>query len=81
MFDRPMGQVLKSMPVADEIRLALERQEGLPGHVLSCVQAYERGEWEKVRHSILRQQEPLGEVYVEAVDWADEVSTELAEAG
>jgi EAL and modified HD-GYP domain-containing signal transduction protein len=81
MFDQPMGRVLKTMPVADEIRLALERQEGLSGHVLSCVQAYERGEWERVRHSILRQQEPLGEVYVEAVDWADEVSAELAAAG
>jgi len=81
LFDRPMGELLKSMPVADEVRLALTGKDGLQGHVLDCVLAWERGEWEKVRHSILRAQEPLGEVYVEAVDWADAVSAELAAAG
>ncbi len=77
LYSSPMGDILDKLPLPDDIVDALTLGTGEMGLVLSCVKAYEEGEWMELKHlqldpSIIR------ECYLESIDWANQFSPMIA---
>jgi EAL and modified HD-GYP domain-containing signal transduction protein len=70
--DRPMPDILLTLPLADEIVEALLAHEGMLGAALRCVLAYERGDWETVQN-LGCPRDLLVKTYLEALRWATEM--------
>jgi len=68
LLDRPMEEVLDTLPFSDEIRDALVRHEGDKGELLERVMSYERGEFPDDPGAAVS----LPEAYADAVPWARE---------
>ncbi|HUT62317.1 MAG TPA: HDOD domain-containing protein [Anaerolineae bacterium] len=76
LLDMPMNEILKTLPLSDEISAALLRHEGPLGAVLHCVLAYERGEWEETWLPDIERGMILN-AFLESLDWATTVSSLL----
>jgi EAL and modified HD-GYP domain-containing signal transduction protein len=70
LTDAPMERAVEGLPLGDEIRAALLTQEGPAGSVLSCVLAYEAGDWPRVEHLSVAP-DVLRAAYLDAIAWAD----------
>lgn len=70
MLNLPMSRVIDRLPLAPEISGALLKGEGELGAALSCVLAYERGDWERARFGKVSR-EGVREAFLEAVDWVE----------
>ncbi|HBP87215.1 MAG TPA: HDOD domain-containing protein [Nitrospirales bacterium] len=71
-FDCEMKQLIADLPLSSEIRLALTDRQGRLGEILTCVMAYERGDWDQIEGSrfaphVLRQE------YFLSAEWANDV--------
>jgi EAL and modified HD-GYP domain-containing signal transduction protein len=68
VFRMPMDQVVKELPLADEVKDALLHRTGPAGEILQSVIAYEQGEFlaPTLRASLLAN----SAAYREALDWA-----------
>jgi EAL and modified HD-GYP domain-containing signal transduction protein len=75
-IDRPMPDILPTLPLADEIVEALLAHEGMLGATLRCVLAYEQGDWEVVQH-LGCPRDLLVKTYLEALMWATEMRLTL----
>jgi EAL and modified HD-GYP domain-containing signal transduction protein len=71
-MDRPMLDILPTLPLADEIVEALLAHVGMLGAILSGVLAYERGDWEAVQN-LGCPSDLLVKTYLEALMWANEM--------
>jgi EAL and modified HD-GYP domain-containing signal transduction protein len=80
LTDTPMEQVIRGLPLADDIRDALIARRGPCGEVLACVIAYERGEWAEV-DALGLATDTIRSAYLDALAWADETSQALHGAG
>jgi EAL and modified HD-GYP domain-containing signal transduction protein len=69
VFDRPMEQLLKHLPLTEEVNCALTQRQGLPGQALRCVEAHERGNWDFIQ-GIDFDKNLCADAYLEALDWA-----------
>ena len=76
LMDNSMEEILTQLPLADHIADALLHHRGPHGKTLSCVLAYERGEWEHVHCETLSTTE-IRDAYLSAVHWASEISQTL----
>jgi EAL and modified HD-GYP domain-containing signal transduction protein len=76
LMDSSMEDVLKSLPLSDDLAVALLRYEGLLGSVLACVLAYERGCWQTVACPGLNSA-AITEAYLHAITWATKTSATL----
>ena len=74
MMDRPMEQLLRVLPLSDDVKAALERHQGALGELLARVLDYEQGRWERLNES---DSGPFRAAYLEAVAWADSSSQAL----
>jgi EAL and modified HD-GYP domain-containing signal transduction protein len=72
LLDRPMEEVLETLPLSDEVKGVLLRHEGQRGRVLSTVLRYEQGHFPAGG-------EPgeLAEAYLAALRWADDAGSWL----
>lgn len=73
LLGQPMENVLERLPVNQDVRSALLRNEGPHAPVLALVQAYEAGDWEYVDR--MQELSSLGDIdigvtYGESTDWA-----------
>jgi EAL and modified HD-GYP domain-containing signal transduction protein len=75
MFDRPMEEILKSIPLAEEIAHALLTQEGPVGDILRWVLAYEAGNWDQLDCTL--DARTLRNAYLDSVGWTEKTSREL----
>ena len=66
----PMGEVLKELPLSEDLVHALLTRQGLLGKVLHEVVAYERGAWEPIAFRGIKP-EVIQAIYVEAIEWAE----------
>jgi c-di-GMP-related signal transduction protein len=72
---RPMAEVLRDLPLADDVKLALLGNRNRLRDVLNCLVAYEQAEWETFALYAAKLKVPEGEaarLYGEAVVWAGE---------
>lgn len=79
LMDRPLAHLLDDLPLADEIRLAVLEHAGPLGRILAAVLALEHGEFESDALASL-DAKPAPGAYLEAVDWANEVVSEMQAA-
>ncbi|HET8672950.1 MAG TPA: HDOD domain-containing protein [Thermoleophilaceae bacterium] len=79
LLDSPMDVVLASLPLADEIKEALQHQLGQKGLVLKAVVNYENARFEDLR-AIAPPGTSAQEIYAASIAWAREAGLEL-EAG
>jgi len=47
VVDRPMTEVLKLLPLVDDVKNAIVHRTGPMGAVLNCVEAYEQCDWDR----------------------------------
>jgi len=80
LTDTPMEQVIRGLPLADEIRDALIHRDGPCGEVLAGVIAYEQADWAKV-DALGLATDTIRSAYLDALAWADETSQALHGAG
>jgi EAL and modified HD-GYP domain-containing signal transduction protein len=76
LMDRPMPEILRALPLAEEIQTALLDHAGSLGAILHSVLAYERGNWEEAMQLGL-DQNSLMDAYLHALAWTVETSAAL----
>lgn len=75
ILDRPLPEILKEVPIADGIVSALLGEPGPHFDILQLVKGYEAGDWAGVEEATTRlssTESAIPEVYIEAVDWAND---------
>jgi len=78
LMDNTMEEILTQLPLADHISKALLYRQGIHGEILSCVLAYERGEWEQVKCNTLSMSR-IRDCYLSALRWAEDTCQQLIE--
>ncbi|MGF1755951.1 EAL domain-containing protein, partial [Vibrio makurazakiensis] len=76
LLDLPLEEVVNSIPIDDEIKVALLKKEGVLGDVLAMVIAYEQADWTlagKISEKLKLSESQLGEAYDEATTWTQEL--------
>jgi EAL and modified HD-GYP domain-containing signal transduction protein len=76
-MDKPMSELLNSLPLSAELNNALLTKDGILSETLRCVVSYEKGEWDKVSCSTLAD-DTIRAAYFEAVSWSSKLVAELA---
>ena len=76
MMDSPLEELLQELALSDDIKSALLEHEGLLGEALQCTLAMESGEYNLIVFSGLHI-EKLADIYLEAINWADELTANL----
>ena len=76
MMDRPLDELLKTLPLSDDISAALLQHQGPLGPTLQCVLAYDRGDWDEVHCPVLSTSE-VTQTYLDAIAWAGQVAQAL----
>lgn len=75
-LDKPLNEILATLPLADELHAALLKHSGELGKLLDLVLNYERGQW----HNVTDMQfdaKTLHTHYINALRWTDEFSSSL----
>jgi len=75
LMDAPIEDVVGLIPFPADMRNALTQRKGEKGALLECVTALEAGDFERARKLV----RGAGELYVEALMWADEAARPLFE--
>lgn len=73
LYEASMEDIVQNLPLPEDILEALTSEIGKMGTVLSCVKAYEQGEWLELKHLQLAPA-TIRDIYLEAVDWANHFS-------
>ncbi len=79
LYASPMEEIVQSLPLPDDLQEALTSGTGAMGSVLSCVKAYERGEWLELKQLQL-DPSTIRDFYLEAIDWANHFSPIIDDA-
>jgi len=74
LYEEPMEDIVKRLPLPDDVLEALTGETGTMGTVLHCVKAYEQGEWLELKRLQLSPA-TIRDFYLEAIDWANHFST------
>jgi c-di-GMP phosphodiesterase len=77
LMDAPMETIIVSLPLSDELKIALAEQEGPKGRVLGAVLAFESGDFERLVELAPRVGVSLQDAYNQSVAWASEASRDL----
>ncbi|MBT8125586.1 MAG: HDOD domain-containing protein, partial [Gammaproteobacteria bacterium] len=75
LLDMPLDEVLESLPLAEESRVALLSYSGRMGEVLQCIQYYEQANWDVLMDRI--DHAAYQKAYLQAIKWATEMSSSL----
>ena len=79
LLDRPMQDVLKDLPLTEEVNLAILEKQGPLGQILQCAMAYEQGDWQQLPDLGL-DNASIKNAYLEAIQWTREVGREILSA-
>jgi EAL and modified HD-GYP domain-containing signal transduction protein len=77
LMDRPLPVIVSALPLSTEIKQALLERAGAMGEVLSCVSAYELGDWDHVVAGDLTPQQ-IRQAYAESLHWTHTLSKVIA---
>lgn len=75
-LDKTLDDVLHSLPLSDDINVALLQHRGCLGELLRLVLDYEGGHWDAVTDSPL-DAATLRDTYLQSIQWANEISQGL----
>ena len=80
MLDRPMGDILRELPLDDDIVIALLRGDNDLGRLHTMARCYEKAEWDEfsdVAKSLGIAENDVAELYRQSVGWAQGLVTLL----
>jgi len=77
LLDMPLPKALNLLSLSKDVQDALLKREGIPGTVLKCVLAYERGNWDDVTCANL-DNESIRDAYLDAVEWTRDLVSGLS---
>jgi EAL and modified HD-GYP domain-containing signal transduction protein len=75
LMDAPIEDVLAKIPFPSDMRNALTERKGEKGALLDCVTTLEAGDFDRAQRLV----RGAGDLYVEALMWADEAARALFE--
>lgn len=78
LMDTPLPKILESLPFTEDIRAALLKQEGPYGEALTCVIAYEKGDFNRAWFDRLAPSQ-MTDAYLASARWADQSASALTE--
>ena len=78
LMDTPLAKILESLPFSEDIRNALLCQEGPYGEALTCVIAYEKGDFNRAWFDRLAPSQ-MTDAYLASARWADQSASALVE--
>jgi c-di-GMP-related signal transduction protein len=70
LMDSPLDNMLKDLPLADEVRVALLEHGGAMGDALNCTLALERADWSAAKCKGLKPQQ-VQNAYIESLAWVE----------
>jgi len=70
IMDSKLEEVLKALPLTNDIKDALLEHSGPYGEVLNCTLAYEHADWDRVKCNGLSRK-TISELYIESIEWAE----------
>lgn len=73
----PLDELIESLPLAESLRSALLKHEGVLGEALTCVMAYEQFGWEKVQFGDL-DADHIRTLFVDSIRWTTKLQELLA---
>ncbi len=76
LIDQPMAEIMTALPVADDIKKALQGQENQLRTVFDLVLAHEAGRWDEVFRTAAAlglSEDELPELYLKAVELAEKI--------
>jgi EAL and modified HD-GYP domain-containing signal transduction protein len=76
LMNKPLSQVVEQLPLSSELSTALIEHKGPAGLALNDVINYEQARWDLVNKSPIPI-EILARIYLDALDWTDEVNKQL----
>ena len=76
LLDRPMEEVLKDLPLTEEVNHAILYKQDVLGQILQCAIAYEQGDWEQLPDLGL-DNTTIKNAYLEAIHWTRDVGKEI----
>ncbi len=79
-MDRHLSEVLKKVPLTDQVKNALLQNKGLFGEILMLVKAFEKADWSKISNitkNYSLKEEKLYSKYLKSVDFAYETMNDL----
>jgi EAL and modified HD-GYP domain-containing signal transduction protein len=79
ILNQPMREVMKSVPLTEDVRDAILTQEGLLGQILQTTIAYETADWTNIDLGLCAA-ELMKSAYLDAVKAADSMMREIATA-
>ncbi|TAN47747.1 MAG: HDOD domain-containing protein [Methylococcaceae bacterium] len=80
LLEMPMEDVLQGLPLTDKLLAALLHRDGELGDALACSLAYELWNIEQIHYKQL-DIGVIGEIFLESVDWANNVAASLQKNG
>jgi EAL and modified HD-GYP domain-containing signal transduction protein len=80
LMDKNLDDLLKDLPLSEEINAALLSFDGPLGKTLHAVLAYERGEWDTALAVSDFSTVDLSDTYLQAIRWSEDTSRHLLEA-
>ena len=69
LLDRPLDEILDSLPLADDLNQALMNHKGSLGEALDCALGYERSAWNELSFAELDGAQ-IRDAYIESLQWA-----------
>ena len=78
LLGRPMDEIMQTLPVAEEVRLALRGQGTVFRDIYGLVLAYERGNWMatcRFIHNLKIEENVVASLYRQSLHWAMEFSS------
>jgi c-di-GMP-related signal transduction protein len=84
ILDRPLSDVLKDLPLADDIKAALTGQENVLRQAHQFILAYEQGDWATASactEQFAMDESVIPKLYLAAVEWAAQGMQENRRAG
>jgi EAL and modified HD-GYP domain-containing signal transduction protein len=80
-FNKPMEEIVTSLPLASDVKGALIGKENYLSSILNTIIYYEKGDWEKFRQfssKINLEYQKAAELYINAVNWANQIKMDTA---
>lgn len=79
LMDQKIDVLIETLPLSENIKLALQKHEGIFGNILKCIIAYENCEWDDASYGSLDTND-IRTCYLDALDWAATNSSLLQES-
>lgn len=73
-----MENLMEKLPLSENLKLALVKNEGELVHYLDIAKCYERGDWKgfsRIKDKISLNDQNLPEYFIEAITWADMITS------